>query len=136
MAADNDLALAHRRGGVALAYWRSTVIFVLEDDAQSGPDHVDSTVAHSGDLALGPGRRHPPVRQHDRRAKTMEELLHWNRCRVRPLTPRAACVLRDRPDLTPYTVIGRDYDLAEVNPDTGKQARLRLDQSGRGRCDR
>jgi hypothetical protein len=24
------------------AYWKDTAIFIVEDDAQSGPDHVDS----------------------------------------------------------------------------------------------
>ncbi|MGA9390436.1 MAG: bifunctional YncE family protein/alkaline phosphatase family protein, partial [Candidatus Sulfotelmatobacter sp.] len=41
--ADNDLAL--RRIVQALSrssYWKDTVIFVVEDDAQAGPDHVDS----------------------------------------------------------------------------------------------
>ena len=41
--ADNDLAL----GGVVEAvskskFWKETAIFVVEDDAQNGPDHVDA----------------------------------------------------------------------------------------------
>jgi len=43
MVADNDLALARIVEAVSRSpFWRSTVIFVLEDDAQNGPDHVDS----------------------------------------------------------------------------------------------
>lgn len=42
-AADNDLALGMLVEAVSKSkFWTSTAIFVLEDDAQNGPDHVDS----------------------------------------------------------------------------------------------
>ena len=42
-AADNDYALGMIAEGVSKSkFWGSTVICVLEDDAQNGPDHVDS----------------------------------------------------------------------------------------------
>lgn len=41
--ADNDLALGRIVEAVSNSpYWKDTVLFVLEDDAQDGPDHVDS----------------------------------------------------------------------------------------------
>ena len=41
--ADNDLALGRIVEAVSNSpYWKDTVFFVLEDDAQDGPDHVDS----------------------------------------------------------------------------------------------
>ena len=41
--ADNDLALGDLVQTVShSSYWASTAIFVIEDDAQDGPDHVDS----------------------------------------------------------------------------------------------
>jgi DNA-binding beta-propeller fold protein YncE len=41
--ADNDLALGRMVEAVSRTkFWRDTVFFVLEDDAQDGPDHVDS----------------------------------------------------------------------------------------------
>ncbi len=41
--ADNDLALGRIIEGLSKSpFWRNTVVFVLEDDAQNGPDHVDS----------------------------------------------------------------------------------------------
>ncbi|MEO7965658.1 MAG: YncE family protein, partial [Gemmatimonadaceae bacterium] len=41
--ADNDLALGRMIEALShTPFWRSTVVFVLEDDAQNGPDHVDS----------------------------------------------------------------------------------------------
>jgi hypothetical protein len=41
--ADNDFALGQLVEAVSKSkFWKETAIFVLEDDAQSGPDHVDS----------------------------------------------------------------------------------------------
>ena len=42
MMADNDLALGRIVEAVSQSpQWKETCIFVIEDDAQSGPDHVD-----------------------------------------------------------------------------------------------
>jgi len=41
--ADNDLALGRIVQALSHSpYWKDTVIFVVEDDAQAGPDHTDS----------------------------------------------------------------------------------------------
>ena len=41
--ADNDLALGRVVEAVSHSkFWPQTAIFVLEDDAQDGPDHVDA----------------------------------------------------------------------------------------------
>jgi YVTN family beta-propeller protein len=43
MVADNDYALGRLVEAVSHSpYWKNTAIFVLEDDAQDGPDHVDA----------------------------------------------------------------------------------------------
>ncbi len=43
MFADNDLAFGRLVEAVSKSrFWKNTAIFVLEDDAQAGPDHVDS----------------------------------------------------------------------------------------------
>src|SRR5260370_21011027 len=43
MVADNDLALGRVVEAVTKSkFWKDTAIFVLEDDAQNGPDHVDA----------------------------------------------------------------------------------------------
>ena len=43
MVADNDVALGRIVEAISgSAYWKESAIFVVEDDAQSGPDHVDS----------------------------------------------------------------------------------------------
>jgi hypothetical protein len=41
--ADNDYALGRLVQAVSISpYWKDTAIFVVEDDAQDGPDHVDA----------------------------------------------------------------------------------------------
>ena len=43
MVADNDYALGMIVEAVSKSkFWKNTAIFVLEDDAQNGPDHIDS----------------------------------------------------------------------------------------------
>jgi DNA-binding beta-propeller fold protein YncE len=43
MVADNDLALGRLVEGVSKSkFWKETAIFVIEDDAQNGPDHLDA----------------------------------------------------------------------------------------------
>jgi len=43
LVADNDLAVGRVVEAVSHSpYWQDTVIFVVEDDAQDGPDHVDA----------------------------------------------------------------------------------------------
>ena len=43
MSADNDLALGQIVEAVSHSkFWPQTAIFVVEDDAQNGPDHVDA----------------------------------------------------------------------------------------------
>ncbi len=43
MVADNDLALGMVVDAISHSkFWKETAIFVIEDDAQNGPDHVDS----------------------------------------------------------------------------------------------
>jgi hypothetical protein len=43
MIAENDLALGRLVEAISHSvYWKDSAIFVLEDDAQDGPDHVDA----------------------------------------------------------------------------------------------
>src|SRR5439155_5425610 len=43
MSAENDLALGRIVEAISASrYWKDSAIFVLEDDAQNGPDHVDA----------------------------------------------------------------------------------------------
>lgn len=78
MVADNDLALGRVVERISKSrYWPKSAIFVLEDDAQDGPDHVD---AHRSPLlVISPyTRRHAVAKAHYTTVsvlKTMGQLL-------------------------------------------------------------
>ncbi|OYW20429.1 MAG: hypothetical protein B7Z54_01160, partial [Sphingobacteriales bacterium 12-47-4] len=117
--ADNDLAV-----GMFVEYlshspiWKETAIFIIEDDAQSGPDHVDahrstayvaggfvkrgfvdhtmystSSMLRTIELILGI----PPMSQYDAAAEPM-----W-RC------------FMNEPDLSPFVSVPAQVDLNEKN---------------------
>jgi YVTN family beta-propeller protein len=119
MVADNDLAL-----GMLVEYiskskiWKESAIFVLEDDAQNGPDHVDahrsvlmvaspytkkgfvdhqmystSSVLRTMELILGL----PPMSQYDAAATPL-----WRSFKAEA-------------DLTPYQMLKNTYPLDEKN---------------------
>ncbi len=125
--ADNDLAV-----GKLIEYishsriWKESAIFILEDDAQNGPDHIDAhrstayvispyvkrnTVNHnmystSGmlrtmELILGL----PPMSQYDAAATPMWELFTAT------------------PDLTPYVALDARVDIRERNTAWNESAR-------------
>jgi YVTN family beta-propeller protein len=77
MVADNDLALGRIVEGLSKSrFWASSLIFVVEDDAQNGLDHVDGhrTVA----LAIGPHIRRGVVDSnhynHSSMVRTIQEI--------------------------------------------------------------
>jgi DNA-binding beta-propeller fold protein YncE len=78
MVADNDLALGRLVETISKSrFWASSVIFVLEDDAQDGPDHVD---AHRSLLLLISPYTHRHAAEHHRFStvstlKTIERIL-------------------------------------------------------------
>jgi hypothetical protein len=120
--ADNDLALGRIVEALSRSpFWKSTVVFVVEDDAQSGPDHVDSH--RSVLLVVSPysrrGTIHRFVNTTDILA-TIEEILD-----LAPLSQfdRFGRPLHDvwsaTPDLTPYTAITPQQSMMEKNPPSG-----------------
>lgn len=124
--ADNDLALGRIVEALSASpFWKSTAVFVLEDDAQSGPDHVDSH--RSVLLTISPwakgGTWHRFANTTDVIA-TIEELLglgtlsqfdHFGR----PLRE----IWRDTPDLRPYALLTPATALTDLNPAAGPGAR-------------
>ncbi|MFB9843415.1 bifunctional YncE family protein/alkaline phosphatase family protein [Mucilaginibacter ginsenosidivorans] len=116
---DNDLAVGQFIEHLSHSpIWKESVVFILEDDAQNGPDHIDAhrspvfvvgpyvkrnTVIHemystSGvlrtiELILGL----PPMSQYDAAAKPMYECF------------------TSKPDLTPYVVKPAQVDLEQRN---------------------
>ncbi len=120
--ANNDLALGRLVEAVSTSkYWPQTAIFVIEDDAQDGPDHVDShrTVG----LVISPyvKRGFVDSNQYSTASmlRTMELILG-----LPPLSqydaaarPMFAC-LTDKPDLTPYKHEPPRIDVNAVNAKT------------------
>ncbi|HMH20202.1 MAG TPA: beta-propeller fold lactonase family protein [Puia sp.] len=117
--ADNDLAVGEFVEYLSKSpVWKESVIFILEDDAQNGPDHVD---AHRSPAYIAGGfvKRHfvdhtmysttsmlrtielilglPPMTQYDAAATAM-----W-RC------------FSETPDLSPFHALPSDIDLTEKN---------------------
>jgi hypothetical protein len=106
------------------SFWKNSVIFVLEDDAQNGSDHVDSH--RSPLLVISPWSRggvsHSFANTTDVLA-TIEELLGLGRMSQfdhygRPLRT----VWRDTPDLRPYAALKPDVSLEDRNPRRGTGA--------------
>jgi YVTN family beta-propeller protein len=130
--ADNDLALGRIVEAVSNSpYWKDTVFFVLEDDAQDGPDHVDSH--RSVLLVISAYNRgaviHRFVNTTDILA-TVEEILGLDKLSKfdyygHPLRD----IFNATPDLTPYVALKSAQPLNELNPakGTGAQASLKLD---------
>jgi hypothetical protein len=133
--ADNDLALGRLVEAVTNSkYWAKTAIFVLEDDAQNGSDHVDahrsiafvvspytkrkfvdstmyttSSMLRTMELILGL----PPMSQYDAAA-----------------TPMYNC-FTDKADLTPFKHLAARVDLSEKNPPNapGAERSMQMDFS-------
>jgi YVTN family beta-propeller protein len=125
--ADNDLAVGRVIAHLSQSpIWKESVVFILEDDAQAGPDHVDAhrspvylagpyvkrnAVVHSMystsgllrtiELILGL----PPMSQYDAAALPMYECFS------------------STPDLTPYTLLPARVDIDERNVADNESAR-------------
>ena len=126
MVASNDQAVGRLIEGISHSpFWASTAVFIIEDDAQDGPDHVDchrttgylacplvkrgmvdhtmystSSMIRTMNLMLGL----PPLSQYDQNAM-----------------PMLAC-LSAVPDLTPYTALSPQIDLMKRCPPKGSLA--------------
>ncbi len=141
MVADNDLALGRVVEGLSHGkFWPHLAIFVVEDDAQNGSDHVDAHRTTA--LSISPySRRHsvdstlystasmlrtmelclglPPMSQFDAAARPMS----------RSFTAQA--------DLTPYThrPAGTDLDARNTKLAWGAEASSKLDLTAEDRAD-
>ncbi len=125
--ADNDLALGRIVQALSHSpYWKDTVIFVVEDDAQAGPDHVDSHRAPFFAISSynRPGTVHRFVNTTDVIA-AIEDILGIGRLSKfdyfsRPLTE----IFATSPDLAPYDPVIPKQDLSEKNPPNTAAARM------------
>ena len=122
MIADNDSAVGKVVEAVSKSkFWKDTAIFVLEDDAQNGPDHVD---AHrSVALVVSPytKRNHVDSTMYSTSSmlRTMELILG-----LKPMSQFDAAAapmygsFQAKPDLTAYQHVVPDVDLKEKNQAT------------------
>ncbi|MDR3690198.1 MAG: bifunctional YncE family protein/alkaline phosphatase family protein [Fimbriimonas sp.] len=141
MVASNDQAVGKLIEGISHSrFWSTTAVFVIEDDAQDGPDHVDchrttgfficplvkrglvdhtqystSSMIRTMELMLGL----PPMSQYDANAM-----------------PMLAC-LNATPDPAPYEAVPAQIDLMKRNPAKGELAArsAKLDFSDIDRAD-
>jgi DNA-binding beta-propeller fold protein YncE len=118
--ADNDLALGQLVEAMSKSrFWKNTAIFVLEDDAQAGPDHVDSH--RSIAFVISPYTRRGSVDSTmyntTSMLRTMGLILG-----TRPLTHFDAAAMpmwrafQHQPDLRPYELEAPRVSLTERNP--------------------
>jgi DNA-binding beta-propeller fold protein YncE len=138
--ADNDLALGRIVQALSHSpYWKDTVIFVVEDDAQAGPDHTDSHRAPFYAISAynRPGTVHRFINTTDVVA-AIEDILGMGRLSKFDYFSRSlADIFASAPDLTPYDPIIPTQDLNEKNPQNTAAARLSesLDLSAPDRAD-
>ena len=130
MVAENDLVLAKMIDDISHSpFWKDTAIFVIEDDAQNGPDHVDChrttafvvspyvrrhfvdhtmysavSIVRTMELLLGL----PPMTQYDSAATPM-----WS-------------LFQGTPDLTPFIALPAQISIEERNTSKSYGAALSL----------
>jgi len=125
--ADNDLALGRIVQALSHSpYWKDTVIFVLEDDAQAGPDHTDShrSPFYAISAYNRPGTVHRFANTTDVVA-AIEDILGMGRLSKFDYFSRTlADIFTPAPDLTPYDPIVPTQDLNQKNPQNTAAARL------------
>ena len=135
--ADNDLALGKIVDFVShSSIWKDSAIFVIEDDAQDGADHVD---AHrSPILVISPYVKHGFV-AHTRTSMTGMHKTIYALLGVGPLNLEDGLaaglgdMFTDKPDFTPYTFLPSDVRVFDpskariARPKTARQARELLD---------
>ena len=127
MVADSDLATGKLVEAVAHSkYWKSTAIFVIEDDAQDGPDHVDAhrTLGHVISPYTQTGKVDSTFYSSTSMLRTMELILG-----LQPMTQFDAAAtplsasFTDKANDAPYHALVPKVSLTEPNPATAAMAR-------------
>ena len=128
MVAENDLAVGKLIEHISNSpIWGESVVFVLEDDAQNGPDHVD---AHRSPAYIA-----SPYAKRNTRVSTMYSTTSMLRTielilGLPPMsqydaaaTPMWECFTKTR-DLTPFVSLDPSYDIHEINIEENAISRL------------
>ncbi|MFL6256784.1 MAG: hypothetical protein ACJ74T_17400, partial [Pyrinomonadaceae bacterium] len=106
--ADNDYALGRMVEAVSTSpYWKDTAIFVVEDDAQDGPDHVD---CHRSVALLISAYNRPGALVHEFHntvsfIRTLELLLGMEPMNLLDATATPVDIFQREADLRPYKAV-------------------------------
>lgn len=138
--ADNDLAFGRMIEALSRSpFWKNTVVFVVEDDAQNGPDHVDSHRAPAFVISAynRGGVVHRWINTTDVIA-TISEILHLGALSQFDYYGRPLRDIWTRvPDLAPYVALVPRVDLNEKNTahSVGAAESAQLDLTEEDRAD-
>jgi DNA-binding beta-propeller fold protein YncE len=137
----NDLAVGQVVEGISHSrFWKDTAIFIIQDDAQAGPDHVD---AHRTEgLVLSPWIRRGFV---DHTMYSTTSMIHTMEMILgiptmtqydAAATPMLASFTNE-PDFSPFNHVPPKIDLEALNPRTGElvERSQKLDFSDIDRAD-
>ena len=136
MVADNDYALGRLVDAVSHSpYWRNTIIFCVEDDAQAGPDHVSD---HRAEVVVVGSRIRRGFVDHTHYTtssviRTIEEILGLPA--MSQYDAGAATMFKlqsDEPNAKPWTAVKPLVNLNDVNPpnpDGATSQALNLDEA-------
>jgi DNA-binding beta-propeller fold protein YncE len=125
--ADNDYGIGVLVDGVSHSpLWSSTAIFIIEDDSQDGPDHVDSHRAPAWVISPYTRRGIVDSTMYNQTSilRTIEHILG-----MPPLThfdasaPLMFGTFSAKPDATAYSVIAPKISLTDLNPMTDAAAK-------------
>jgi DNA-binding beta-propeller fold protein YncE len=125
---DNDLALGQVMEAVTRSkFWPQTAVFVVEDDAQNGPDHVDAhrSIAFVVSPYTRGGKVDSTMYSTSSMLRTIELILG-----LQPMTQfdNAATPMfnafQSKPDLRPYDALPANVDLNEKNSFFTKDAEV------------
>ncbi len=126
--AENDYAVGRLVQEVSNSpYWKNTAIFVVEDDAQAGPDHVD---AHRSPAFVISAYNRKGALIHDFHntvslIRTMEILLGIKPMNLLDATAAPIDIFQEQPDLKPYQAVLPTIALDNLYPPKKESAALR-----------
>ncbi len=120
MVADNDLALGRIVEALSRSrFWRKMAIFVVEDDAQNGVDHVDGhrTIAFAISPYIKRGHIDSTFYSHQSIVKTIELILGLPTLSLFDLIANdMRASFQDEPDMSPYSAVTPSQSLFDMNP--------------------
>ncbi len=126
--AENDYAVGKLVEEVSNSpYWKDTAIFVVEDDAQAGPDHID---AHRSPAFVISAYNRKGALIHDFHntvslIRTMEILLGIKPMNLLDATAAPIDIFQEQADLTPYRAVLPTVALDNLYPPKKVSAALR-----------